>query len=82
MNTLTASQVERLVAWYDRIIVVADGDVAGREMDARVRRLVADRKPCGGVKLPEGRDPADLSGNELQALLGHPNGLDRPFVMV
>ena len=51
-----------------KVVVMLDGDEAGRE---GARKLVAalGEHPVEVVELPDGADPADLSDEELRALL-------------
>ena len=55
-----ASQIEKLVAGYDKVITVGDGDKAGHEMNAKVREMIAGRIPVTTVTLPEKVDPDGL----------------------
>jgi hypothetical protein len=66
------SQVEKLVAYYDRIVVVPDGDAAGEAMAADLTAAVAWRVPVV-VRLPKkGCDPGELNYQEMAELLGTP----------
>jgi DNA primase len=67
------AQVEMLVRDYERIVVVPDGDAAGRDFGVIVKRMVASRIPVVAVDTPAGRDPGDLSESELLELLGMPS---------
>jgi len=53
-------QVEKLVRWWDRIIVVGDGDQAGRALVKGTKAVVAGRVPVGSRVLPDGADPAGI----------------------
>lgn len=55
-----ASQIEKLVAGYDKVITVGDGDKAGVEMNAKVREMIAGRVPVVTVELPPKVDPDSL----------------------
>lgn len=53
-------QIEKLVAWWDHIVVVGDGDKAGREMAHHIKDGVADRVKVSVCDLPDGTDPGSL----------------------
>ena len=73
------AQIEKLVAYYTGVIVVADGDEAGESMAALVKRGIADRVPVGVRVTQPGRDPGDLTTEEALELLGPPpfKGVDK-----
>jgi hypothetical protein len=62
------TQVEKLVAWWDKIVVVGDGDQAGADMGAKITKMVAGRVPVRVVKLPDGEDPGSMVVNRLDEL--------------
>lgn len=64
------TQIEKLVARWSKVIVVCDGDKAGRELFVHVKRMIAGRIPVFAKMLEEGRDPGDMSGEELAEKLG------------
>lgn len=66
------SQVEKLVAYYDRVMVVPDGDGAGADMASKLEAMVAWRVPVAIRKPENGKDPGELSPEELLDLLGPP----------
>jgi hypothetical protein len=77
-----ATQVEKLVAWWDSIIVVGDGDKAGRDMGIKIREMVAGRVPIKTPQLPSGTDPGALAMEApevLHEILGPP--LDSALVV-
>ena len=67
-------QVEKLIAHWGEghIIAVPDGNAAGRDMVRRFKHLLADRVRFTAKELPEGRDPGDMTAEELRELLGAP----------
>ena len=67
-----AAQVEKLIAYYDRVIVVPDADKAGDGMVTELDAGIAWRIPIAVRRPPEGKDPGDLSVEELRELLGEP----------
>jgi 5S rRNA maturation endonuclease (ribonuclease M5) len=66
------SQVEKLVAYYDRVIVVPDADKAGDEMASLLEAAVAWRIPVVVRRPPEKKDPGEMTVQELRDLLGEP----------
>jgi 5S rRNA maturation endonuclease (ribonuclease M5) len=65
-------QVEKLVKYWGKIIVVPDGNQAGRDMGRRIEKMVAGRVPVTVKKLEEGLDPGKMTVEEMEALLGPP----------
>ena len=68
-----AAQVEKLVAYYDRLNVLPDADKAGDDMVAQLEAMIAWRIPMMVRRPPEGKDPGDLSTEEFRELLGPPS---------
>jgi len=73
------SQVERLVHYASIpnrpmriILVVHDGDNAGREMGVLIKKMIAGRVPVFSRPCPEGSDPAKMLPHERTRLLGKP----------
>jgi len=66
------TQIEKIVARWSKVIVVPDGDKAGRDMGARIKHMVADRIGVTVKVLPDGADPGGMTALELQELLGRP----------
>ena len=84
------SQVERIVHYASVpgrplrvVLVVHDGDDAGREMGTRLKSMVAGRVPVFSRPAPDGSDPAQMSPLELMSLLGPPvrEPVDTPLFM-
>jgi len=66
------SQIEKLVAYYERLIVVPDADRAGDEMAANIEAGVAWRIPVVVRRPPEGLDPGKMTVEQFHDLLGEP----------
>jgi 5S rRNA maturation endonuclease (ribonuclease M5) len=66
-------QVEKLIKFFDKIIVIPDGDKAGHTMGWKIKKMVADRIKVKVVKLPFDTDPGSLSKEECEKILGKPN---------
>lgn len=84
------SQIERLVHYAAMpgrpmriILVVHDGDEAGRLMGALVKKMIAGRVPCFTRPCPEESDPAKMLPHERVKLLGKPwgGGVDTQVTM-
>jgi DNA primase len=66
------AQIEKLVAYYERLLVVPDGDAAGRKMVEDLKAGVAWRIPVMS-RIPEnGKDPCSLGQHGCRDLLGPP----------
>jgi hypothetical protein len=69
-------QVEKMVKFFDRVVILGDGDKAGREMALKVLEAARPYLPASIVDIPDGKDPQDLTDEEKIQLLGPP---DRTF---
>lgn len=65
-------QCEKLVEFFDRLVVFCDGDDAGRRMAEFVGRKLGKRMPVLMKAAPDGEDPASLSKEQLRKILGEP----------
>lgn len=71
-SNVSPIQVEKLVAWWDHILIIQDADKAGDRMVAAVTRMVAGRKKVSSVRGPDGMDPAEFTQEIAESLLGKP----------
>lgn len=71
-------QIEKFVRFFSDVVVLGDGDKAGREMALKVLEALRPRMPARIVEIPQGKDPADLSTDQKIELLGEP---DRPTLI-
>ena len=69
-------QVQKMVMFFDRVVILGDGDKDGREMALKVLEAVRPFLPARVVDMPEGKDPQHLTDEEKIQLIGPP---DRPF---
>jgi DNA primase len=67
--SLSEAQEELLAAKFERIVIMLDGDEAGREATAEILVRLAPRMWVRAAMVPEGKQPDQLSGDELQELL-------------
>jgi hypothetical protein len=72
-------QVERLVRGWSKIVVIADGDDAGRKLATEMQEMVDERVPVTAVLLPasmpgkrERPDPGNLTAEEARQWVGEP----------
>jgi hypothetical protein len=65
-------QVEKMVSMWRAIKTIGDGDKAGRDMNAMIKKMVAGRVPVFTVPIPEKRDPGDLTRAEKLDIIGPP----------
>lgn len=68
LGTELSSAQRALLATAPRVVVMLDGDDAGRQGARKLLAALAPR-PVLVVRLPEGRDPADLDDEGLRHLL-------------
>jgi len=64
----------QLLSGVPTLILMLDGDDAGRKATTRIRHLLSPRATVQVVTLPEGLDPDDLHDEQLR-------GLTRPFFL-
>ena len=68
--SLSGDQEEQLAAHFRQVVVMLDGDEAGRKAAGEIAGRLAHRVWVRVVDLPEGKQPDQLSTAELQAVLG------------
>ena len=67
LGTYLSQHHVRRLAGVPRILLMLDGDPAGRAATARIYRQLATRTTIGIVGLPDGLDPDDLLDHQLWA---------------
>ena len=67
-TTLTKRQ-QALLAPASRIVLLMDGDPAGRKATERIQRQLSDAFEVGAIRLPIGHDPDDLDDATLRQTL-------------
>jgi len=65
-------QVGKLVKQFDKVFIIGDGDKAGRKMTDEIFVRLSTAVDCKRVYMPEGKDPDELSVEDLRQLLGPP----------
>src|ERR1019366_8747638 len=68
--SMSGDQEEQLVAHFRQVVIMLDGDEAGRKAAGEIAGRLAHRVWVRVVDLPDGKQPDQLSTAELQAVLG------------
>jgi DNA primase len=69
-STLSARQAELLMHAFDRVLLMLDGDEAGRQGTAMITRTLAPRMPVSVITLGEGAQPDQLAPEQVYHLIG------------
>lgn len=69
-STLSAQQAELLSHAFDRVLLLLDGDAAGRQGTTVVTRALATRTPVSVITLEEGVQPDQLTPEQVQRYVG------------
>jgi len=69
---LSDFQLEKLVRFFNRVVIVPDGDKPGREAAEAWCEKISKRLPCKIVSMRDGDDPDDLTPTEASELIGPP----------
>jgi len=86
-STLSDVQANKLVEWFNLVIVVPDGDKAGYEMVhgkehyVGVKKLLDGRVSLLTKELPDGLDPGALSAEQARTYIGEPTVVDNRVVV-
>jgi hypothetical protein len=65
---LSGVQVDKIIQMFTRIVIVPDGDKPGAEAADRIGDMLSDRIPVSVLPMAEGKDPDELTPDELEAL--------------
>lgn len=65
---LSGIQAQKLKAWFEDVVIVADGDPAGLKMAEDAARVLRPEVKVKIVPCPPGTDPNDMAQEELQDL--------------
>jgi DNA primase len=68
-STLSPYQADLLSSYFDRVILMLDGDAAGRQGAASVAQALASRMPVTVISLQDEAQPDQLSPDEIQCLV-------------
>lgn len=69
-TSLSPYQVEKLVSNFSQITIVPDGDKAGDEASESWRKILSPRIHTTLCKMPEGKDPDNLTDEEMVDIIG------------
>lgn len=73
---LSRVQLEKLVSWFDRLIIVPDGDEPGRNSADTLSWALSSRIVVQVIPMPEGKDADSILPEQLIALLRPTVALD------
>jgi DNA primase len=75
-SSLSAAQESSLLGHFERVVLMMDGDAAGRAASAAIAVRLSGRRSVQVVRLPDGSQPDQLSSStirQLLAVVGCPN---------
>jgi 5S rRNA maturation endonuclease (ribonuclease M5) len=61
-------QVEKILKWFDSVVLVMDGDKAGKEARDRLELTFSQRVHVATYLIPDGRDPNEMTPDEIEDL--------------
>jgi DNA primase len=68
--SMSVEQEAQLVAHFRRVAIALDGDAAGRRAAVEIAGRLANKLWVRVVEMPEGKQPDQLTPEEMQSLLG------------
>jgi DNA primase len=71
-SSLSQTQEDALVANFERVVLMMDGDEAGRQASVESLTRVGRRTWVRTAAVPEGKQPDQLSSEELKQILQSP----------
>jgi DNA primase len=69
-STFSRRQSHLLTRHFQSLILLLDGDAAGRRAANQIAQSLQSQMPIRRIDLPDGRQPDQLSPVEIHALLG------------
>jgi hypothetical protein len=72
MGSSLSQEQEDMLAEFSKVILMLDGDEAGRQATQTIASRLMRRTFVKVISLPEGKQPDNLSSEELNILLGSP----------
>jgi DNA primase len=69
---LSEFQIEKIVRYFDNVLIVPDGDKPGYEASQKMFEQLSVRLPAHIVPTPQGMDPDDFSRDDARLFLGEP----------
>lgn len=65
---INGPQIEKLLKWFDSVVIVMDGDAAGGKATTRLEKVFAKRIHVATYAIPDGRDPNQMTEYEVEDL--------------
>jgi hypothetical protein len=65
---LSKIQCEKIVRWFDNLVIVPDGDIPGREAADRIMKSMGSRINTYIYNTPDGKDPDQLTDEEIEGI--------------
>jgi len=62
------TQVDKILKWFDFVVILMDGDQAGIDAAARIEARLLRRIQTVTFLIPDGRDPNQMTDNEVEDL--------------
>jgi len=69
-STLSRHQADLVCGSFDRVVLMLDGDEAGRQGTTTIVRALGARTPTTHIDLPDGTQPDQLTPETIQASVG------------
>lgn len=70
-GSMSLGQVEKAVQFFSEVVYLPDGDDAGLEIAKRVKTALERRLPVRIASVPDGKDPDELTDEELSDALAN-----------
>jgi DNA primase len=77
-STVSRHQADLLPAHFDRVVLMLDGDVAGRQGAVQIARTLSIRMSVLSITLDDDQQPDQLTANEIQHLMAPYGNLIAP----
>ena len=61
-------QIEKVLRWFDHLVLVMDGDEAGKESVRKLNKIFSPRMTVSTYVIPDGRDPNQMKDEEIDDL--------------
>ena len=66
---INKTQIEKIIKWFDSAVILMDGDLAGIEAAQRIESALSRRMHVVVHRIPEDRDPNQMSTDEISDLI-------------
>ena len=68
-STLSRHQRDLLAGHFDRVLLMLDGDQAGRQGAVSIAEMLGDRISVSVISLKDGQQPDDLTPSDIRNLM-------------